>query len=276
MNPRTKTLLQAIYRLYEHSGFTMAGAVAFSLVVSLFPFCIFLGAVAGLVGGREVAAEAVAQLFNILPDKVAKSLAPEVESIMSNSRIDLLTMGGFVTLFFATSAIETLRAALNGAYRVRETRSYPLCLAISMLFVLISAVSMLVLTWAVVVGPSIAQHLEPSLTRTLLNSSWLGAVIRYTFSALVMGVQLLALHTWLAAGHRSIRQVLPGVALSVVLWLLTAALYSYYLNLNDYSRFYAGLSQLMVALIFFQFTAIIIILGAELNRGLIEFGVIED
>lgn len=276
MNPRTKTLLQAIYRLYEHSGFTMAGAVAFSLVVSLFPFCIFLGAIAGLVGGREVAAEAVAQLFNILPDKVANSLAPEVESIMSNSRIDLLTMGGFVTLFFATSAIETLRAALNGAYRVRETRSYPLCLAISMLFVLISAVSMLVLTWAVVVGPSIAQHLEPSLTRTLLNSSWVGAVTRYTFSALVMGVQLLALHTWLAAGRRSILQVLPGVALSVVLWLLTAALYSYYLNLNDYTRFYAGLSQLMVALIFFQFTAIIIILGAELNRGLIEFGVIED
>ena len=36
------------------------------------------------------------------------------------------------------------------------------------------------------------------------------------------------------------------------------------------ARFYAGLSQLMVALIFFQFTAIIIILGAELNRGIME------
>ena len=37
-----------------------------------------------------------------------------------------------------------------------------------------------------------------------------------------------------------------------VLWLTLASLYSYYLNFSDYTRFYAGLSQLMVAMIFFQ------------------------
>ena len=54
---------------------------------------------------------------------------------MGASRIDLLTFGGAIALFFATSAIETLRSALNGAYRVHETRPYPLCLLITMLFV---------------------------------------------------------------------------------------------------------------------------------------------
>lgn len=276
MDPRTKTLFAAIYRLYEHSGFALAGAVAFSFVVSLFPFCIFLGAIAGLFGGRELANQAVAQLFHVLPDRVAQGLAPEVEAIMTNSRIDLLTFGAFVALFFATSAIETLRAALNGAYRVRETRPYPLCLLISTIFVLVSAVSMLVLTWGVVVGPRLTARFDPALTSVLLNSSWLGTMTRYALSAGVIALQLVAFHKWLTAGRRSLAQVLPGVVLSTVLWLITAALYSYYLNLNDYARFYAGLSQLMVALIFFQVTAIIIILGAELNRGLIELGVIED
>ncbi|MCU0733209.1 MAG: YihY/virulence factor BrkB family protein, partial [Hyphomonas sp.] len=64
--------------------------------------------------------------------------------------------------------------------------------------------------------------------------------------------------------------VWPGVIVSVVLWILVASLYSHYLDLSDYTRFYAGLSQLMIALIFFQFTAIIIILGAEINRGIME------
>jgi membrane protein len=64
--------------------------------------------------------------------------------------------------------------------------------------------------------------------------------------------------------------VWPGVLLSMILWLALASLYSYYLNFSDYTRFYAGLSQLMVALIFFQFTAIVVILGAELNRGIME------
>ena len=67
MNKSRRTLLESIYRLYEHSGFAMAGAVAFSFVVSLFPFCIFLGAISGVVGGRDLAAKAVAQLFQILP-----------------------------------------------------------------------------------------------------------------------------------------------------------------------------------------------------------------
>ncbi|MEI9900537.1 MAG: hypothetical protein WDN31_10915 [Hyphomicrobium sp.] len=56
-----------------------------------------------------------------------------------------------------------------------------------------------------------------------------------------------------------------------MLWLTVAGLYSYYLNFSDYARFYAGLSQLMVAMIFFQMTAVIVILGAELNRGIFEF-----
>lgn len=267
---RNRTLPAAIYRLYEHSGFAMASAVAFSFVVSLFPFCIFLGALAGMFGGRELAAQAVGQLFQNLPAAVAEALVPQVEAIMGQTRIDLLTVGGFLALFFATSAVETLRAALNGAYRVHETRPYPVCLGLSMLLVFVSAASMLVLTWAVVVGPGIAARFEPSWTKSVLDPTWLAPVVRYGLGAAVIGTQLLAFHLWLAAGKRRLADVWPGVALSVLLWLSVAAFYSYYLSISNYARFYAGLSQLMVAMIFFQVTSIIIILGAELNRGIME------
>lgn len=280
---RMATLLEAIYRTYEHSGFALAGAVAFSFVVSLFPFCIFLGALSGIFGGRDLADKAVEQLFQVLPEAVAKGLAPQVDAIMGASRIDLLTVSGFIALFFATSAIETLRAALNGAYRVHEKRPYPLCLLISMLFVLVSAATMLTLTWVVVVGPVIASKVaqfEPAWSNAILNSSWFALIPveatwfafikRYALSGIVITALLLAFHMWLAAGKRRLADVWPGVLLSVVLWLGVASLYSFYLNISDYSRFYAGLSQLMVALIFFQFTAITIILGAEFNRGIAE------
>jgi membrane protein len=270
---RYRTLLEAIYRLYEHSGFAMAGAVAFSFVVSLFPFCIFLGALAGIFGGRELATQAVEQLFQILPQGVAAGLAPQVEAIMGRTRIDLLTVSAGLSLFFATNAIETLRTALNGAYRVVETRPYLLSLLRSMLFVFASAVSMLVLTWVVVVGPVFAARFDPSLTQsfTFMRTTWAGAFLRYASAGGVIAGQLLAFHLWLAAGRRRIQDVWPGVLLSTALWLLAASLYSYYLNLSDYTRFYAGLSQLMVAMIFFQMTAVIVILGAELNRGIFEF-----
>lgn len=277
MDSRSVTLREALWRLYEHSGFAMAGAVAFSFVVSIFPFVIFLGALAGIFGGRELAAAAVDQLFQILPEPVAKGLAPEVENVIGRSRVDLLTLSGFIALFFATSAIETMRAALNGAYRVHETRPYPLCLLISMLFVFVSGASMLVLTWAVVVGPNLAADFKAAIwLKEHFDAGWFALVSRYAMAAAVITVQLLAFHLWLTAGKRTLAEVWPGVLLSVALWMGLAASYSYYLNFSDYTRFYAGLSQLMVALIFFQATAFVIMLGAEVNRGIIEVKKLKD
>ena len=268
----TRTLLVAIYRLYEHSQLSMAGAVAFSFVVSLFPFCILMGTLAGLLfGGRDVAQTAVEQLFQILPQDVAKGLAPQVEEIMTKSRIDLMTIGGAITLFFATSAVETMRAALNYAYRVRETRPYLLCLLLSMLHVFVTAAVLLVLSWTTLVAPNLAKIVKSDLLTAFLNWSWVQNGLLYGISAGVIALELFTLHMWLAAGRRTVRQVAPGVALTLVLWTTLAGLYSYYLGFSNYTRFYAGLSQLMIALIFFQLTAAVIILGAELNRGLIEF-----
>jgi membrane protein len=260
----------AVYSVYADSGFAMAGAVAFSFVLSLFPFCIFLGAVAGLFGGEVLAKQGIERLFEIAPGPVAQALAPEVMAVMGRSRYDLLTFGALVALFFATSAIESLRAALNNAYRKKETRSYFVCLAESALFVVLSALGMLVLTWGVVVGPEIAARIKPRWLLWLADEGWLPLIIRFGIVVGAIGLQLVAYHLWLAAGERRLSEVWPGVLLSIVLWLAAARLFGSWLNITDYSRFYAGLTQIMSALVFFQVSAIIIILGAELNRGLME------
>jgi membrane protein len=275
---KQSTFLEAVVRLYEQSGITLASAVAFSFIVSLFPFCIFIGSLAGLYGGRELAEQAVHLMVETLPARVAETLEPEVMSIMGTTRIDLVTVSAAFALFFATGAIETMREALNGAYRVAETRRYPVCLMISAGFVIVSAVSLLLLTAGLVVWPAIASRLEPDWlarpeaewVRSLLNSSWLAVGTRYLLAGAVIGVQLVAMHLWLAAGRRTFREVWPGVLLTVLLWLTVAGLFSRYLDFNDYARFYGGLAQLMATLIFFWVSAVIVILGAELNRGLIE------
>ncbi len=264
----TRAFLEAVYRLYEHSQFSMAGAVAFSFLVSLFPFCILLGALSGILGGAELAKTAIDHLFQVLPGDVAKALVPQVEAIMSNSRIDLLTIGGAITLFFATSAIETLRAALNFAYRVKETRNYFVCLGLSMLHVCVTAVVLLVMTWTILVAPNLATLIKSQLLIDFLNSSWVQSGALYAIAGVIVALQLFAIHLWLAAGRRRIVDVWPGIALTVLLWMALGTAYSFYLGYSNYTRFYAGLSQLMIALIFFQLTAVTIILGAELNRGI--------
>jgi membrane protein len=267
---QSRSILRAFYELFADSGFSMAGAVAFSFVLSLFPFCIFLGTLAGYFGGEALAKQAVEQLFEMAPAPVAEAIAPEVMRVMGQSRFGLLTFGAVIALFFATSAIESLRAALNVAYRVKERRSYFLCLLESGMFVVLSAVGMLALAWGVVVGPQMASRFKPDWLLWLADTGWVALIGRYAIVVAAIGVQLIAYHLWLAAGQRRLSDVWPGVALSIVLWLIAAQAFASWLTLSDYSRFYAGLTQVMSALVFFQVSAIIVILGAELNRGIVE------
>jgi membrane protein len=265
-----KVLRRALWTLFEDSGFSMSGAIAFSFLLSIFPFCIFLGALAGTIGGRDLAAYAVTQLFDAVPEPVAKALAPEVERVMGQSQYGLLTIGAAVSLFFATSAIESLRAALNVAYRVKEGHSFLWCMAQSSLFVLFTAASMLVVSWGVVVGPAIAAKSDSAAIHWLLDHGLFSPPTRYTIVLVVTLAQLFAYHLWLAAGKRTIWDVWPGVLLSLALWLFLASIYSRWLSISDYSKFYAGLTQLLSALIFFQVSGMIMILGAEFNRALAE------
>jgi len=265
-----RTIARAVYELYADSGFSMAGAVAYAFVLSLFPFCIFLGALAGHFGGEALAKAAVGQLFEMAPAPVVDAIAPEVMAVMGQSRLGLLTVGALVALFFATSAIESLRTALNIAYRVKEHRPYPVCVLESSLFVVLSAFGMLALAWGVVVGPQLAARFKPSWMLWLADTGWVALIARYAIVTTAIGVQLAAYHLWLAAGRRTLGEVWPGVLISVVLWLLAAQLFASWLSISNYSRFYAGLTSIMSALVFFQVSSVIVILGAELNRGLVE------
>ena len=266
----TRPLSAAFYELFKDSGFSMAGAIAFAFVLSIFPFCIFLAALAGMIGGRPLAVEAVHQISMMAPPRIAETLAPEIEAVMSQTRYGLLTLGGVTALFFATSAIESLRAALNVAYRVKETRPFYWCYGQSMLFVFISAMGFLAVTAGIVIGPSYGHKLGPGAVRWLLDQSWSTAFIRNGLVGVVIALQLLAYHAWLVAGRRRLTEILPGVLVSMILGILAAQAFSYYLNFNDYTKFYAGLSQVAAALVFFQLTGIVIIVGAEFNRALGE------
>jgi len=270
MRRRWNVLKLAIYRVINDGGISMAGAIAYSFLLSLFPFCIFLTALAATVGGRELADAAIHQLFEIVPDNVANALAPEVENIIGRTRYGVLTLGAAMSLFFATSAIESLRAGLNVAYGVREGRSFLFCYSQSILFVFATAAGMLTLTWGVVVGPALAHTRDWQPIIWLLDHGLLSPSSRYTLVLAITFAQLLAYHLWLAAGRRTIWDVWPGVLLSVCLWILVAWIYAWWLTVSDYSIFYGGLTQLLTALIFFQFSGVIMIFGAAFNRARAE------
>ena len=259
-----------LYRLYSDLGISLASAVTFSGVLALFPFLIFVTALAGFFGGADAAERAVAQLFDTLPKEVADAFAPEVRRVVGQTRGDLLTIGFFLALVISSSGVESLRTALNRAYRVEEDRSFWHRRLQSFAFVIAGAVAMLIVGFSIVLAPAIQEfaghHIKP-----LGTLSGLFGNLRLLIGTLAMATMLFAMHLWLPAGKRRLKDIWSGILHTMVLWLVAGIGYSEYLaRYNYYASTYAGLANVMIALFFFFITALIFVVGAELNRAFIE------
>ena len=74
-------------------------------------------------------------------------------------------------------------------------------------------------------------------------------------------------HRILPAKRLTSWDVLPGVLLTVIVWIALASAYSIYLvRFNSFASTYASLSGLFAAMFFLYLAALVLILGGEVNR----------
>jgi membrane protein len=246
-------------------GLVLAGYIAFTAFLSLFPFLIFLAALAGFLGDRETADSFIEAMFEFMPDDVAETLAPAVGEVIGARQGGLLTFGILATLWFASNGFEALRTGLNRAYGVSEQRSMWWLRLQSIAFVISGGVIILFLSLVVVLGPLVWKILGPTVHQ-MLETELVFGTARYAFAAVMLFGALLLLHRWLPNTRQSFARILPGVAVTTVLWLLGAGLFAWYVgHLTDYSVYYGSLGGVAITLMFFYSSAVIFIFGAEFN-----------
>lgn len=265
-----RQLYAAGWRLNGHDGLTVAGYMAFAAFTSLFPFLIFLAALASVLGTAETARETIEGLFLFMPTDVASTLAPAVHQVMAGHHGGLLTIGVLATLWTASSGIEGLRDALDRAYEVRELAPIWWRRLQSMAMVVGGALVLFVASLAVILGPVLWRLLE-TFGRPSEEEAVIWTLGRYALGAAVLALGLMGLHRWLPNHRLPLRALLPGVLLTLALWLVGASLFSLYLGtVADYSVTYGSLAGVAITLLFFYLTGALFILGAEYNAVRLE------
>jgi membrane protein len=262
--------LDAFYRFNADDGWAIASHIALSALMSLFPFLIVVAALAGMFFGSQNLADEVAQiLLEAWPTQVAEPIADELRRVLTTARGDVLTIGAVFAIYFASSGMESLRIGLSRAYGVGETRTWWLLRLESILYVLIGALALLVLAFGVVLAPLIFA----TATRYL---PWLEPLkpmftfMRLAVASVVLIAALFIGHKWLPPGHRSLRDIAPGIVATMVLWILAGEAFGSYLRdfADTYVTYYAGLASVMIALVFLYVSASIFIYGGNLNAAI--------
>jgi membrane protein len=259
---------EAYLKFDRDDGWAIASHVALSILTSLFPFLIFLTALAGFFGWQEEADAATTLLFETWPPSVAKPIAAEIHNVLTKPRGGLLTVGAVLAIYFSSNGVEALRIALNRAYDLRDRRPWWMLRLESILYVFLGAASLLAIAFLLVLAPLARALVERHAPQVMKELEPLYAPVRYGVTFSVVGFSILAAHVLLPPGWRSVIKVAPGLLLTLFASLGFGALFGSYLAefAGSYVSTYAGLASIMIALVFLQTLAVIFIYGAELNQ----------
>jgi len=258
-------LARAGKRMSDEDGFMVAGYMSFIAIVAIFPFLIFLASILSFLGSEADLERIVDLMFDTVPAEVAEALEPAIAEVVIGQQTGFLTFGILATLWAASNGVEAIRLAFNRAYRVENLRPFWYRRLQNFAFVLLFALMVPLMSFLIVLAPLLWRALtfwiDLGFTFQLFFT-----VVRYGIAILALFVTLMAMHRFLPNNGHRLKTILPGVLLTMLLFVVAGTGFSWYLaHFADYSVTYGSLASIVIALLFFYMTSVIVILGAYVN-----------
>lgn len=255
-----KEFLTALKREWTNDRVSdVAGMVTFQGILALFPFVLFLVALAGVLIDPAQEQELIRQFARIAPAAVTQILAERVRSLTQNSSTGLLTASALVAIWSASGGVLALMRALNTTYGVEESRRWWKTRAIALGTVFVGAVLTIVAVALAVAALPIANALPGPVGTALM---WL----RLPVAGLLMMFLWACLYYFLPDVEQRFRFITPGSVVGVVLWVIASWGFSVYVaNFGRYDVTYGALGGVVVMLVWMWISAMVILLGAEIN-----------
>ena len=141
----------------------MSGFIAFSGLLSLFPFLIFAATLIGIMVGSERSEPIIEALFEIAPEHVALTLAPVVEEVLGKQSSEVLTLSALFAIWVASNAVEAFRIAFDRAYAVPDPRNFFENRALAIGIVFLGAIVAALLGVSILFSPLILRFVQEVL-----------------------------------------------------------------------------------------------------------------
>jgi len=265
---RWSVWLQIYENVDRKHTWSMAAALAFYFLLSLFPALIVLSAVLAFLPGHVLFDRLVDGLILFVPPNLMRQVRHVLASVITSNRVTYFSLGFVGMIWTASSSVSVSIEALNMAYGVEEDRPFWKTRALAIALAFLIGALMLVALGVMVVGPKAGQwlaarvHLSQLFVVLWPSIHWTAAVV-FT----VLGIE--ALYLLAPSGTRKFHATLPGAALAVGCWLLFSYLLgAYFRHFGTFDRTYGALGGAVALLMWLYWTGFAILVGAELNAQL--------
>ena len=266
---RSETLFQIavniVLRISRDSLMLVAAGVAFYAMTAIFPAIAAFVSIYGLFADPTTVEAQISGYAGLLPDASLKLLTDALQSFASKSSSTLsvaLVISIAVALWSAKAGISALMSGLNITNETIEKRNVFLQQATGLALTLGGILFAGVALAAIALLPAIIDYLPlDSGSKAALG---LG---RWPLLAMLIGFALAVLYRFGPYRERAKwRWITLGSAIATLLWLLGSLLFSLYVSrFGSYDKTYGSLAAPVVLLLWFWLSALVVLLGAEID-----------
>jgi len=257
--------LEIYHAMSEDRLLAVAAGIVFFGLLALFPAITAFVSFYGLFAKPSTINDHLALLAGIMPAGAYTIVQEQVARILAKGDTQLsfaLLFGTTLAVWSANAGMKAMMDALNVIYGIPETRGF-IRLNLTSLALTLGALAMLLLALAAVV-------VFPLVMATFgINGISESLVPLLRWPALLVGV-LLALSVLYRFGPAPNgarwRWITPGSVFAAIAWLAGSALLSWYLaNFANYDATYGSLGAAIGMMMWMWMSAIVMLLGAQLN-----------
>ena len=242
-----------------------SGGVAFFALLAVFPAIATVVSLYGLFADASTIAGHLSLLSGILPDGVLELFREQITLVAVQKAGKLGTafvVGFLVALWSANSGIAALFDALNVVYDEKEKRSLVKFYGTTLLFTIGAIGFVIVAISSVVIVPVLL-----NLLGYATSAERFIAILRWpVLLAVVIGALAFVYRYGPSRRDPKWRWVTPGSVVASVLWIAASMLFSWYVaNFDSYNKTYGSLGAAVGFMTWTWLSAVIVLLGAELN-----------
>jgi len=255
--------MHLIAKAKKDDVFALASQLAYYLVLSFFPFMLFLMT---LVGFSKLSSNEILEGLSVmLPRSILDLTQSTIREVFDNQHTGLLGISILLMIWTSSSAFKAVIKSVNKAYNFKEDRSFIKLSIISILGILALASIIILALGTLVFGNVIGDYLKntQSLYKIIII---IWNIFRYAFIFIVMIFIFVIIYIFAPAKKLTWKEVIPGAIFSTLGWVLVSFGFSFYIdNFSNYSRFYGSLGAVFILMTWLFIISIIFILGVEIN-----------
>lgn len=242
----------------------VAAGVAFFGLLALFPAITALISIAGLTLDPAEVERQLEQVASVLPEDAAGIIEEQAREVASSGTgAGLAAAGGILlALYSASKGMKSLMEGMNIAYDEEEQRGFLKLNAVALGLTLFLILGLILALGTTVVLPAVLSFLDLSGTvETLI------AVLKWPLLAVLAILGLAVIYRFGPSREApKWRWISPGAVAATLVWIAASIAFSIYVrNFGSYNETYGALGGVIILLTWLWVSALIVLMGAELN-----------